>query len=79
MAAVPATTNGTALIDLVFQERRVELNLEGHRFFDFKRRGLAIPKPVPLAAIPYADFRILAPLPQAQVILNPLIKQNPGY
>lgn len=79
LAAVPATTTGAALIDLVFQERRVELNLEGHRFFDFKRRGLAIPKPAPLVAIPYADFRILAPVPQAQVILNPLIKQNPGY
>lgn len=79
LAAVPVTTIGQPLVDLVFQERRVELNLEGHRFFDFKRRGLAIPKPAPLAAIPYEDFRILAPVPAAQVILNPLIKQNPGY
>jgi len=79
LAAVPVTTTGQPLLNLVFQERRVELNLEGHRFFDFKRRGLAIPKPAPISSLPYEDFRVLAPLPNAQVILNPLIKQNPGY
>lgn len=79
LAAVPTTTVGTALLDLVFNERRVELNLEGHRFFDFKRRGLDIRKPAGVPTLPYSDFRVLAPLPQAQTILNPLIKQNPGY
>jgi len=79
LAAVPAATTGTALIDLIFNERRVELNLEGHRFFDFKRRGLNIPKPAGIPTLSYSDFKVLAPLPQAQVNLNPLIKQNPGY
>jgi hypothetical protein len=79
LAAVPATTTGTALMSLIFNERRVELHLEGHRFFDFKRRGLNIPKPAGVPTLPYSDFRVLAQVPQAQVLLNPLIKQNPGY
>lgn len=79
LAAVPAATTGTDLIDLIFNERRVELHLEGHRFFDFKRRGLNILKPAGVPTLSYTDFKVLAPLPQAQVNLNPLIKQNPGY
>lgn len=79
LAAVPATTVGADLLTLIFNERRVELHLEGHRFFDFKRRGLNIPKPAGVPTLLYTDFRVLAPLPQAQVLLNPLIKQNPGY
>jgi hypothetical protein len=79
LAAVPPFTIGQPLIDLIFQERRVELNLEGHRFFDFKRRGLDIPKPAGLTAVPYSDFRLLGVLPNSQILLNPLLKQNPGY
>jgi hypothetical protein len=79
LAAVSPITIGQALIDAIFRERRVELNLEGHRFFDFKRRGLAINKPGTLAPIPYSDFRLLGVLPNSQIILNPLLKQNPGY
>jgi hypothetical protein len=79
LAATPALTVGQALIDAIFNERRVELNLEGHRFFDFKRRGLAIQKPFPLLPIPYSDFRLLGVLPNSQILLNPLLKQNPGY
>jgi hypothetical protein len=79
LAAVPSTTVGADLMSLIFNERRVELNLEGHRFFDFKRRGLDISKPAGVTQLSYTDFRVLAPVPQAQTILNPLIKQNPGY
>ena len=79
LPAVPAITQGQALVDAIFRERRVELNLEGHRFFDFKRRGLAITKPGTLTAIPYNDFRLLGVIPNDQILLNPLLKQNPGY
>jgi len=79
LAAVPSSTTGTALLDLIFNERRVEFNLEGHRFFDIKRRGLNITKPAGVPTLLYTDFKVLAPLPAAQVLLNPLIKQNPGY
>jgi starch-binding outer membrane protein, SusD/RagB family len=70
-----------ALIDAILTERRLELVYEGHRFFDLKRRGLDIKKDpaIAAAAIPYTDPRVLAPIPAAEVTLNPNLKQNPGY
>jgi len=81
---VPAATaaNRQALIDAIMLERRLELAYEGHRFYDQKRRGMDITRPGAIGAnatLPYADFRILAPWPSAQVNLNPLLLQNPGY
>lgn len=81
---VPAVTAGTrqALVDAILLERRLELAYEGHRFYDQKRRGLNIQRPSALgssATVPYTDYRILAPWPQSQVQLNPLLQQNPGY
>lgn len=35
------TASGTALLDAIYQERRVELALEHHRFFDLVRTGQA--------------------------------------
>lgn len=72
---------GTALIDLIMNERRVELAFEGHRFFDLKRLGLEIPKTAAsgVANISYTDFRLLQQLPNDQVRLNPNLQQNPGY
>ncbi len=72
--------SGAQIIDAVYDERRVELAFEGHRFFDLKRRGLDIPKPQSVVGVlPYTDFRILAPLPADEVDNNPLLEQNPGY
>ncbi|TAE31791.1 MAG: RagB/SusD family nutrient uptake outer membrane protein [Cytophagales bacterium] len=76
---IAATVTGQALIDAILTERRLELVLEGHRFFDLKRRGLTITKAGLSAVVPANDFRILAALPNAQVQLNPKLKQNPGY
>jgi len=72
---------GTALIDLIMNERRVEFALEGFRFYDFKRLGLDIPKPAAsgVATLPYTDFRMLQQLPNDQVLLNSNLEQNPGY
>jgi starch-binding outer membrane protein, SusD/RagB family len=77
--AIAATVTGAALLDAIFTERRLELVLEGHRFYDLKRRGQTITKAGLSAVVPYTDFRILAPLPVAQVQLNKNLKQNPGY
>jgi starch-binding outer membrane protein, SusD/RagB family len=81
---VPAATaaNRQQLIDAIMLERRLELAYEGHRFYDQKRRGMDITRPGAIGAnatLPYTDFRILAPWPSAQVNLNPLLLQNPGY
>jgi hypothetical protein len=72
---------GQALLDLILDERRKELALEGNRFFDLKRLGLPITKTATSGVnnIPASDFRILGPIPFAQEQLNPLLEQNPGY
>ena len=73
--------SGQALIDLIMNERRVELVLEGHRFFDFKRLGLDIPKPADtgLPPLSFTDFRILAPLSGQALGNNPSLVKNPNY
>jgi len=79
LTATAAT--GAALITLIMNERRVELAFEGHRWFDLKRNGMAIPKPAAssVTTLAYNDFRILQQLPNAEVTLNPNLQQNPGY
>lgn len=78
LPAVTAVTTGTDLFNRILNERRVEFAFEGQRWFDLKRNGLNFPKENadPLA---YTDFRVLAPIPLNQIILNPIIEQNPGY
>lgn len=72
---------GTALLDLIINERRVELAFEGHRFFDLKRLGRNIVKPASLgiADVPYTDYRILGNIPNAEITFNSLLQQNPNY
>ena len=72
---------GQALLDLILNERRVELAFEGHRFFDLKRLGKDIVKPVSLAVtdVPYTDFRILGNIPNAEITYNSSLQQNPEY
>jgi hypothetical protein len=69
---------GTALIDAILKERRLELAFEGHRFFDLTRLGRDIPKAT-IATIPFSDFRILAPLPLTELDVNKSLVQNPRY
>jgi tetratricopeptide (TPR) repeat protein len=74
-----ASTDKDEIIDEVMVERRRELNFEGHRWYDLKRRGMDIPKQVGAQPVPYDDFRILSVLPQGEVDNNPNLDQNPGY
>lgn len=66
------------------RERRVEFLYEGHRWFDLVRTGRA----QTVLNAHYAsqklnfslqDFELLFPIPQAEIDLNPTLKQNPGY
>lgn len=74
-AGLPASAaTGTALLDAIAQERRVELALEGHRWFDLIRTSKA--QQVLNITDPY---HLLFPIPQREIQNNPNMKQNPGY
>lgn len=71
---------------IIANERRLELAFEGHRWFDLLRTGKAIStmnaqKDGNGNNLNYNvdEHRLLMPIPQAQIDLNPLLKQNEGY
>lgn len=74
-----------AAIDAVMMERFKELPFEGHRFFDLKRRNLPVTRlatdapNVPAQTLAAGNYRFLLPIPQPEILANPLIEQNPGY
>lgn len=79
LGAVDAGLTGANLFSQILQERKVEFALEGHRWFDLKRNGLTISKHGSFQPVPYADYRILAPIPQGELTLNTALQNNPGY
>lgn len=75
----PVTTTDQAALRLkIWHERRVELGMEGDRFFDLVRERRAAQVLGPLGfQSPKND---LFPIPQAQIdISGGTLKQNPGY
>ena len=70
------TVTGAALTEAIYQERRVELMGEGHRFFDLVRTGRAV------GTIPgfSADKNELFPIPLIEIQLaGDRWEQNQGY
>ena len=71
-------TGKEALRILIIQERRVELALEGHRFWDLVRTGMAAQILGPLGFI--AGQHELLPIPQTEIdISQGTMQQNPNY
>lgn len=71
---LPATLTAQAdLLSAILRERRVELALEGHRFFDLRRFGQA------QQVLGLTADRLLFPIPQRELDVNPRLDQNPGY
>ncbi|MEM9983720.1 MAG: RagB/SusD family nutrient uptake outer membrane protein [Bacteroidota bacterium] len=75
------TASGSGLLDAIYHERRVELALEGHRFFDLVRTGRAASV---MQAHGKTNFTAgeseLFPIPLREIQLSDgLIEQNPGY
>ncbi len=70
--------SGTALLDAIYRERRLELGLEAHRFFDLVRTGRA---PQVLSGLGFTTgVHELFPIPQSQIqATNGSLTQNPGY
>jgi starch-binding outer membrane protein, SusD/RagB family len=69
----------TAISDEVQLQRRLELAMEGNRFFDLKRLGKNLIKSPFYSDVLINDYRILPPIPQTDINLNPNLIQNVGY
>ncbi len=71
-------TDKTLLREIILEERRHELALEGHRFWDLLRTGKAQDVLGPLGFIP--GKHELLPIPQSEMDLtNNTWEQNPGW
>ena len=81
-------------LERILKERRKELVMEGHRFYDAMRLGLTLNREktpgegtdhylnsTDLISPNWDDYRIILAIPQAEVDVNPNIQgqQNPGY
>ncbi|QOI98744.1 MAG: RagB/SusD family nutrient uptake outer membrane protein [Flammeovirgaceae bacterium] len=72
------TTDKNLLRDIILHERRVELALEGHRFWDLVRTNKATAVLGPLGFI--AGKHELLPIPQTEIdISQGALDQNPGW
>ena len=72
------------LREFIRHERRIELAMEGHRYFDLKRWGIAAAKfaavknPAGVSLV-FGEKSNVLPYPQAEIDKNKLLVQNPGY
>ena len=74
------TASGTELLDAIRHERRVELGLEGHRFFDVARWGIGQEVFAEQGITFVAGVHELFPIPLTEITLSGgAITQNPGY
>ncbi|WP_223860911.1 RagB/SusD family nutrient uptake outer membrane protein [Spirosoma validum] len=76
LTAATGLTNAQLQAEIVLQ-RRLELAFEGHRWFDLKRRGQDVIKAT--GNVTYGDTRILAPIPNSEILANKNLAQNSGY
>ena len=72
----PISNSGNSLLEAIYRERRLELALEGHRYFDLVRTGKASEF---LPGFQNGKHEIL-PIPQREIDLTSgSLQQNPGY
>ena len=81
---LPASISKADLTTRLELERRLELNFEGHRWFDLVRTDRAIPVMnaffVRTASASRVDNnKLVFPLPIQEIQTNPILTQNPGY
>lgn len=74
------TLTGPAVLDEILNQRLAELAFEGHRFHDLKRLGRDITKDPSVGfTLNFTDFRMLARIPDGELVGNPNMRQNVGY
>ena len=92
MPNVPTGLSNSQAVDLIRNERRIELAAEGHRYNDIRRYGteyatkyMTGPSTAPNGSVviqkAWNDKLMLMPIPQSAIDKNVLLKddQNPGY
>ncbi|MFN4144452.1 MAG: RagB/SusD family nutrient uptake outer membrane protein [Runella sp.] len=57
----------------ILKERRLELAFEGHALHDIKRTGGSV------GTLPFNSPKLILPVPQREIDVNPNLKQNEGY
>lgn len=79
--AATGSETGTALQDAIQAERRKELFVEGHRFFDLKRTVRTVTRQncTNFCTLSSANRGWALPVPQTEIIANSNMQQNPGY
>lgn len=75
----PIAFDEESAMNEILDERARELVAEGHRFFDFKRLGRDIPKPLGRDAVTFNSDRILDDIPPAQLDVNEDLVQQPFF
>jgi hypothetical protein len=74
------TSTGNQLLLDIWHERRIELNLEHHRFFDLVRQERAAEVMQAFGANFVENKHELYPVPEVEIQLSPsLLPNNPGY
>jgi hypothetical protein len=72
----PVGATQQQILDAVWQERRLELAFEGHRWPDLVRTGRA----VAVMGLQDRPHQVLFPIPQQEIdVTSPPLSQNPGY
>lgn len=72
-AELPPLEPDSLNLEAILAERSLELAFEGHAFRDTKRTRKNI------GDIPYNADRLVLPVPQREIDINPNLIQNPGY
>jgi hypothetical protein len=89
---VNVVLSGTALLNEILKERRLELAFEGDRFWDIKRRNASVVRdgtkgdkadgtgsPYVFTTLNAGSPKFQLPFPQAEINFNKNLSQNPGY
>lgn len=72
-ARVGLSNLGAVTIDDILLERKLELAFEGHLLHDLKRTQRSI------GTRPFSDPKLIFPIPQREMIINPALVQNEAY